>query len=702
VGGPAPAAATSVAVPPVAATTATPAPTAWPERGGSSMAGASRPDDKWQPPGAVSSLAHSKAPTPLLDPGAVYLFNEGRNFQAYDLLGAHLLAPGHKGGGGPGGGGGTRFAVWAPNAAAVSVVHDGNGWVPGADALAPQGSSGIWAGVLPGVGAGTVYKYRIDPAAARSREKADPFAFGTEMPPRTASVVTDLSYEWHDAAWMADRARRQADEAAVSIYEVHLGSWRRRPDHSWMTYEELAEPLADYVSAHGFTHVEFLPVMEHPYYGSWGYQATGLYAPTARYGRPTGFMALVDTLHERGIGVILDWVPSHFATDEFGLGEFDGTHLYEHEDPRRRVHPDWGSYEFNYARHEVTSFLVSSAWFWLDRYHIDGLRVDAVASMLYLDYSRGPGQWSPNRLGGRENLDAVDFLRQFNDSVHERFESAVTVAEESTAWPGVSKPTAQGGLGFSMKWDMGWMHDTLQHFEREPIYRRYHYGELTFRGLYAFTERFVLPLSHDEVVHGKGALATKMPGDDWQRRATLRLLYAHQWFQPGKKLLFMGDELATWREWNHEDQLEWDLLELPEHAGVARLVSQLNRLYAELEPLRGREFDPRGFEWIVADDPDNDVLAWRRSGDDGDLVAVLNCTPVPRFSYRVGVPRGGEWRELCNTDAVEYGGSGVGNLGAVLAEPVPSHGQAESVALTLPPLGALLLAPPPLAGRAKG
>ncbi|MDA8038067.1 MAG: 1,4-alpha-glucan branching protein GlgB [Actinomycetota bacterium] len=613
----------------------------------------------------------------------LYLFNEGRHFELYDHLGAHPLSDGS----------GASFAVWAPNAAAVSVVHDGNGWTPGADALGPQGSSGVWAGAVGGLPPGTRYKYRIEPRSGPVRDKADPFAFRSEEPPLTASVYCPLEYSWKDADWVSKRPRRQADGQAMSIYEVHLGSWRRRPDGSWLTYGELAEQLADHVSREGFSHVELLPVMEHPFYGSWGYQTTGYFAPTARYGAPAAFMGFVDHLHQRGIGVILDWVPSHFATDEFGLGEFDGTHLYEHEDPRRRVHPDWGSYEFNYGRHEVRSFLISSAWFWLDRYHVDGLRVDAVASMLYLDYSREAGGFVPNRYGGRENLDAVEFLRQFNDSVHERFPGVVTVAEESTAWPGVSHPSAAGGLGFSMKWDMGWMHDTLQHLSREPIHRRYHYGELTFRGLYAFSERFVLPLSHDEVVHGKGALATKMPGDDWQRRATLRLLLALQWFQPGKKLLFMGGELATWKEWNHDDQLEWDLLEHPEHAGVAALVSDLNRLYATLEPLHGRDFDSSGFEWVIADDEEDGVLSWRRTGAEDGLLVVANTTPIVREGFRIGVPENGCWEELCNTDAFGYGGSGVGNLGRVDATPDPAHGYPASVVLRLPPLGALLLAP---------
>jgi len=613
----------------------------------------------------------------------LYLFNEGRHFELYDHMGAHPLPAGA----------GARFAVWAPNAAAVSVVHDGNGWTPESDRLEPQGSSGIWAGVVEGMPPGTRYKYRIEPRSGRPRDKADPFAFRTEEPPSTASVFCPLEYAWGDGEWLAQRAEAQADPRPMSIYEVHLGSWRRRPDHSWMTYDEVAEPLADHVLEEGFTHVELLPIMEHPFYGSWGYQTTGYFAPTARYGDPLGFMRLVDHLHQRGIGVILDWVPSHFATDEFSLGEFDGTHLYEHADPRQRVHPDWGSYEFNYGRHEVRSFLISSAWFWLDRYHADGLRVDAVASMLYLDYSRKPGGWLANRYGGRENLDAVEFLRQFNDSVHGRFPGVVTVAEESTAWPGVSRPTSAGGLGFSMKWDMGWMHDTLQHLSREPVHRRFHYGELTFRGLYAFTERFVLPLSHDEVVHGKRSLASKMPGDDWQRRATLRLLYAMQWWQPGKKLLFMGSELATWKEWNHEDELEWGLLELPEHAGVAKLLTDLNGLYARLEPLRARDFDPAGFEWVVADDADDGVVAWRRSGATGSLLVAVNATPVVREHFRLGVPEPGCWLELCNTDAADYGGSGVGNLGHVDALPEPSHGYPASLSLRLPPLGALLLGP---------
>jgi 1,4-alpha-glucan branching enzyme len=619
-----------------------------------------------------------------VDASALYLFNEGQLFQLYDHLGAHVFE------------GGARFAVWAPNATSVSVRHDGNRWTPGVDPLEPQGRSGVWAGVVEGMPVGTRYKYHVV-TTGLAHDKSDPLAFGTEVPPLSASVLTDLSYAWGDDAWMADRAAKDPLQTPIAIYEVHLGSWRRHADGTFLSYAEIAEPLATHVARHGFTHVELLPVMEHPYYGSWGYQTTGYFAPTARYGHPTELMGLVDHLHQRGIGVILDWVPSHFATDGFSLGNFDGTRLYEHEDPSRRVHPDWGSYEFNYSRHEVRSFLISSAWFWLDRYHADGFRVDAVASMLYLDYSRSAGSWSPNAFGGREHLEAVSFLQQCNASIHSRFPGAITIAEESTAWPGVSRPVAEGGLGFSMKWDMGWMHDTLTHLEREPVHRRYHYNELTFRGLYAFSERFVLPLSHDEVVHGKGSLAMKMPGDDWQRRATLRLLFSLQWMQPGKKLVFMGAELATWREWDHEGQLDWELLDRPENAAIANLIGDLNRLYRTSEPLQV-DFDPDGFEWIIADDPANGVLAWRRRfGKDpgADVVAVFNLTPVVRDGYRIGVPHKGEWLELCNTDAEEYGGSGVGNLGRLQASAVKSHGLDCSVELRLPPLAALVLGQEP-------
>ncbi|MHB8458211.1 MAG: 1,4-alpha-glucan branching protein GlgB [Acidimicrobiales bacterium] len=613
---------------------------------------------------------------PALAPQDLYLFNEGRYFQAYERLGAHVDKSGDR----------TAFAVWAPNAESVSVIHDGNRWTPGVDVLQPQSSSGVWATEVSGVGPGTRYKFRIEPRAGRPRDKADPFAFAAECPPASASIVADLAYEWQDDQWMAERPRRQALTAPISIYEAHLGSWRRRPDGSSYSYRELAPLLADHLERHGFTHVELMPVMEHPYYGSWGYQTTGFFAPTARYGSPTDFMAFVDYLHQRGIGVILDWVPSHFATDEYALGEFDGTRLFEHEDHRHRTHPDWGSYEFNYSRHEVRSFLISSGWFWCDRYHADGLRVDAVASMLYLDYSRKPGGWVPNRYGGRENLEAVEFLRTLNDSVRARFPGVLTIAEESTAWPGVSRETADGGLGFSMKW------------ERDPVYRSYHYGELTFRGLYAFTERFVLPLSHDEVVHGKGSLASKMPGDDWQRRANLRLLYSMQVFQPGKSLLFMGSEMGTWHEWSHESELEWSLMDHPDHAGLSRFVGDLNRCYQQLKSLHETDFDPSGFAWVIGDDSANEVLAWLRKGPAGNLLVVANCTPVPREGYVVGVPATGTWAELLNSDALEYGGSGVGNMGHVDALPVAAHGYNQSLELSLPPLGVLLLGDETAAG----
>ncbi|HEV2360639.1 MAG TPA: 1,4-alpha-glucan branching protein GlgB, partial [Acidimicrobiales bacterium] len=559
---------------------------------------------------------------------------------------------------------GTHFAVWAPNARSVSVVHDHNAWDPGADHLQSLGASGIWAGHVLDAREGTHYKYKIETADGRYLDKADPFAFTAETPPSSASVVADMSYDWGDGDWVSERADRQAAGRPVSVYEVHLGSWRRGADGRYLGYRDIAARLADHMLAHGFTHAELLPVMEHPYYGSWGYQSTGYFAPTSRYGSPTDFMAFVDTLHQAGLGVILDWVPSHFATDGFGLGEFDGTHLFEHADPRQRIHPDWGSYEFNYGRHEVRSFLISNACFWLDRYHVDGLRVDAVASMLYLDYSRKAGEWVPNAKGGRENLDAISFLRELNEAVHEEVAGVLTIAEESTAWPGVSKPVSAGGLGFDHKWDMGWMHDTLLHLSRDPVHRRFHYGELTFRGLYAWTERFVLPLSHDEVVHGKGSLAGKMPGDDWQRLANVRLLYGLQWLQPGRKLLFMGGELAGWHEWNHESQLEWGLEAHPDHAGVGRLVADLNLAYRTVPALHEREAEPDGFRYVVADDDANDVLAWLRlDGSGGSVLAVANCTPVVRSRYRIGVPVSGPWHEVLNSDAADYGGSGVGNLG---------------------------------------
>ena len=621
----------------------------------------------------------------------VYLFNEGRHLRLYEHLGSHRVERDGRAG--------VYFAVWAPDAQAASVVGDFNGWMAGSNPLSPRGSSGIWEGFIENMAAGEVYKYQIESRYHGYRvQKADPYAFYSEEAPKTASRVWELSYEWRDSEWMAGRAARQALDKPVSIYEVHFGSWRHvaeeGPDRP-MTYREMAAPLAEYVKRMGFTHVEFLPLMEHPFYGSWGYQTTGYFAATSRYGTPQDLMFLIDSLHQEGIGVILDWVPSHFPSDEHGLGYFDGTHLYEHASREQGFQPDWGSLIFNYGRPEVCSFLLSSACFWMDRYHADGLRVDAVASMLYLDYSRKAGEWRPNKYGGRENLEAIDFLRQLNQDVHREFEGALVIAEESTAWPMVSKPTYVGGLGFSLKWDMGWMHDTLQYMSREPVYRRYHQGEITFRQLYAYTENFVMPLSHDEVVHGKGSLIGKMPGDDWQKFANLRLLYAYMTAQPGKKLLFMGDEFAQWSEWAHENSLDWHLTDYDHHYGVQQAVSDLNELYKQEPALHEGDIEPFGFQWIDANDSDRSVLTFlRKARNEEDVIAVAcNFTPVPRHNYRVGVPKQGRWLEIFNSDGEAYGGSGVGNLGSVEAAPVPYQGHRWSVMLTLPPLAAVFLKP---------
>ncbi len=621
----------------------------------------------------------------LLSEEDLWWFGEGTHSRLYAKLGAHPAY--HKGQ--PG----TYFAVWAPEAVAVSVLGDFNGWQPGRHPLHPRGSSGVWEGFVPGVGPGALYKYHIVSRHGPQLEKADPWAFYAEVPPRSASVVWDLSYVWNDEKWMRERAAHNALEAPIAIYEVHLGSWRRGDNGRWLTYRELAPLLVDYVTSLGFTHVEFLPVMEHPFYGSWGYQITGYFAPTARYGTPQDFMYLIDALHQAGIGVILDWVPSHFATDGHGLGLFDGSHLYEHADPRQGYHPDWGSFVFNYGRHEVRAFLLSSALFWLDKYHADGLRVDAVASMLYLDYSRRDGEWIPNPYGGRENLEAIRFLRQLNEEVYRCFPDVQTIAEESTAWPMVSRPTSAGGLGFGLKWDMGWMHDTLQYMALDPIHRQYHHNRLTFRLLYAFHENFVLPLSHDEVVHGKGSLLSKMPGDEWQKLANLRLLYGYMYGMSGKKLLFMGGELAQWREWDHESSLDWHLLDYASHRGVQRWVRDLNRVYRAEPALHELDCDPQGFQWVEPNDAQSSVLAFLRWGRKDCVLVVCNFTPVVRHGYRVGVPRPGFWKELLNSDAHEYGGSGVGNLGGVEAQPLPAHGFPYSLPLTLPPLGVLFLKP---------
>jgi 1,4-alpha-glucan branching enzyme len=620
----------------------------------------------------------------------VYLFREGTLFRAYEKLGAHVIG---------GDVAATRFAVWAPTARAVSVIGDFNDWNPDASPLAARGdSSGVWEGIVNGVREGALYKFRIVAADGKFiGEKSDPYAVCTEEPPRTASVVWDLDYRWQDGEWMAQRARANALDAPMSIYEVHLGSWRRVPaeGNRSLTYREMAPVLADYAYDMGFTHVELMPVMEHPFYGSWGYQVTGYFAPTARYGTPQDFMYLVDHLHERGIGVLLDWVPSHFPNDAHGLAYFDGTHLFEHADPRQGFHPEWSSAIFNYGRAEVRNFLASSGLFWLERYHADGLRVDAVASMLYLDYARREGEWIPNRFGGRENLEAVHFVRSLNEATYRDHPDTQTIAEESTAWPMVSRPVWLGGLGFGLKWNMGWMHDTLKYFQTDPLYRKFHHDKLTFSIWYAFTENFVLPLSHDEVVHGKGSLIGKMPGDEWQQFANLRLLYAYMWGHPGKKLLFMGGEFGQRREWQHDESLEWHVLEYPLHAGIRHWVRDLNHFYRASRALYERDFSPDGFEWIDCNDREASVVAFLRKGSRPEdvVLVVCNFTPVPRENYRVGVPRGGLWRERLNSDAETYGGSGQGNFGTVEAAPLAAHGRTHSLYLRLPPLGALFLTP---------
>ncbi len=628
----------------------------------------------------------------LLGDHDLHLFNEGTHRHLADKLGAHIVRAG--------GTRGVYFCVWAPNARRVSVVGDFNDWDPVAHRLNPRGGSGLWEGFVPRLGEGARYKYRVE-----SRfngyvvDKADPVAFHAEEPPHTASVVWNLDgYTWHDQDWMARRGGRQAATAPVSVYEMHLGSWRRPQDEPgrFLNYRELAEPLAEYVSDLGFTHVELMPITEHPFYGSWGYQTTGYYAPTARHGTPQDFMALVDTLHQAGVGVILDWVPSHFPSDEHGLSYFDGTHLYEHADPRQGFHPDWNSLIFNYGRNEVRAFLLSSAMHWLKTFHIDALRVDAVASMLYLDYSRKEGEWVPNIFGGNENLEAIEFLKRFNTDVYEAWPDVMTVAEESTAWPNVSRPTYVGGLGFGYKWDMGWMHDTLAYLSHEPIHRKYHHHELTFRGVYAFSENYCLPLSHDEVVHGKRSLLDKMPGDPWQKLANLRLLYGYMFTSPGKKLLFMGGELGQWTEWNHDGQLDWALLDVPQHQGIHRWVRDLNTTYRGFAALHEWDTHSAGWQWIEAHDGEQSVVSFLRRGSDPDrwVAVVANFTPVPRTDYRIGVPRAGAWKEILNSDATLYGGSGVGNAGGAQTVDQPAHGHAQSLAITVPPLGLVAFAWP--------
>ncbi|WP_328853542.1 1,4-alpha-glucan branching protein GlgB [Micromonospora globbae] len=606
----------------------------------------------------------------------LHLIGEGRHERLWEALGARVFDEG------------VAFAVWAPNARGVRVVGDFTGWAPDDGwPMRSLGSSGVWEVFVPGVPAGARYKYRILGADGNWRDKADPLAAYAEVPPATASVVHRSTYDWGDAAWLERRARRQAHQEPMSVYEVHLGSWR-----PGLGYRELAEELTAYVTGLGFTHVEFLPVMEHPFGGSWGYQVTGYYAPTSRFGDPDDFRHLVDRLHQAGIGVLLDWVPAHFPRDEWALARFDGTPLYEHPDPRRGEHPDWGTYVFDFGRREVRNFLVANALYWLEEFHVDGLRVDAVASMLYLDYSRAEGQWAPNQYGGRENLEAIAFLQEVNATVYKHHPGVVMVAEESTAWPGVTRPTSAGGLGFGFKWNMGWMHDTLLYTSKDPIYRQHHHHQLTFSLAYAWSENYVLPISHDEVVHGKGSLVGKMPGDTWQKLANVRALLAYMWAHPGKQLLFMGGELGDDREWSEERGLDWYLLHDPARAGVQRLVGDLNRVYRDTPALWAQDTDPAGFRWIAGDDVANNTVSFIRIAPDGSvLVCVANFSAVPLHDYRVGLPAAGTWREVLNTDAGVYGGSGVGNLGEVRAEDVPWHGLPASAALQVPPLGVLWL-----------
>ncbi|MFN0125425.1 MAG: 1,4-alpha-glucan branching protein GlgB [Verrucomicrobiales bacterium] len=621
-----------------------------------------------------------------------YYIAEGTHHHLYHVLGAHPHVLD--------GVSGYRFAVWAPNARRVSVAGDWNQFDGRVDVLHKDLGTGIWTGFVPGIADGQHYKFELEDAHGALRLKSDPFAFFSQhTEPHAALTCPESRHVWNDHVWLAERATGNTKAKPMSIYEVHLGSWARRHEQGGrpLSYLELADDLVDYAVHHGFTHLELMPVSEHPFSGSWGYQCTGYFAPTSRFGTPDEFRAFIDKAHQRGLGVILDWVPAHFPKDDHALAFFDGTALYEHVDPRQGEHPDWGTLVFNFGRHEVRNFLTASALYWLREFHLDGLRVDAVASMLYLDYSREPGQWMPNRHGGRENLEAIDFIRHLNETVHSQVPGALMIAEESTAWGGVSRPPSTGGLGFDFKWNMGWMHDTLSYFRRDPIHRRHHHGEATFSMIYAFSEDFILPLSHDEVVHGKGSLLDKMPGDRWQKFANLRLLYAWMSAHPGKKLLFMGGEIGQWREWAEDRSLDWEVLFGEEHKGLQHLVRDLNRLIRECPALHAADHDGSGFAWLEADASETSTFAFRRRapGVKGakDVVVALNATPVPRHDWRIGVPHGGPWRELLNTDASVYGGSNVGNAGKVQAEPVPWNGQPFSVRCVLPPLAALYFAP---------
>jgi 1,4-alpha-glucan branching enzyme len=625
----------------------------------------------------------------LLTDYDLHLLNEGTHWRSYEKLGAQLRTID--------GVDGVNFAVWAPNATSVSVIGDFNGWDGRRHPLRKHIPGGFWELFVPGLGDGTLYKYQVR-HHGEVYEKSDPYGFAAELPPRTASKVCQLDrYHWHDGEWMNRRVQTNGLDAPMSVYEVHLGSWRRPDDDPsrWLTYRELAHELVDYVREMGFTHIELLPITEHPFSGSWGYQTVGYYAPTSRFGSPADFMYFVDHCHQNGIGVMLDWVPAHFPRDAHGLRLFDGTALYEHADPRKGEHRDWGTLIFNYGRHEVRNFLLSNALFWLDKYHLDGLRVDAVASMVYLDYSRNEGEWIPNEFGGRENLEAVSFLKELNIQTHLQYPGVLTVAEESTAWTGVSRPTYLGGLGFSLKWNMGWMNDTLRYMHHEPIHRRYHHDELTFSLIYAFTENFCLPLSHDEVVHGKGSLLDQMPGDLWQRFANLRLLYAYMWAHPGKKLLFMGGELGQWNEWNYDTSLQWDLLQWDLHRGLKKFVSDLNHLYRREPALHQIDFDHHGFEWIDCHNYDESIMCFmRKAKDPRDFLAVCcNFTPVPREHHRVGLPERCWYNEIANSDSMYYGGGNVGNGAGVMAENIPWHGRPFSAEIAIPPLGVTILKP---------
>ncbi len=619
----------------------------------------------------------------------IHLFRQGKHFRLYEKLGSHLVeVEGEKG---------TYFAVWAPSAKTVSVKGNFNSWNRTSHPLAPRwDSSGIWEGFIPGIGKGELYKYHIVTQAGRNLEKGDPFALFWEIPPNTASIVWDLDYQWKDEAWLQQRKETASLNKPYSVYEVHLGTWMKRKNGlESLSYREMADEMVAYVKDMGFTHVEMMPVMEHPYFPSWGYQITGYFAPTSRFGTPQDFMYLMDAFHQAGIGVILDWVPSHFPSDAHGLADFDGTHLYEHADPRKGFHPDWKSYIFNYDRHEVRSFLISNALFWLEKYHADGLRVDAVASMLYLDYSRKQGEWIPNKYGGNENLEAISFLREFNEMVYREFPDAVTIAEESTSWSGVSRPTYTGGLGFGQKWMMGWMHDTLNYFKEDPVYRKFHHNKITFSIIYAFTENFMLPLSHDEVVHGKGSLIQRMPGDEWQKFANLRTLFGYMFMHPGTKLLFMGGEFGQTSEWNIERGLEWWLTQFNYHHGMQAWIKKLNEFYKNTPALYKKQFSPEGFEWIDLSDYQNSVLSFLRKGEEGDapVVVVCNLTPVLREEYKIGVPNNDTWKEILNSDVKDFGGSGYHvneNLEAVEDN---WHGRAHSLTIKLPPLAMVVFTP---------